>query len=156
MFESVFCAITCKVLSLTRILGSRFCSEVRGVRVLKLKSIYLGGGGVARLFILIPNFLCVTMIINPNVLRIFQYFPLLFFGFLLLSIVFHCLLLFSVIFHHFPLSSVIFHNLPSYFIIIYRLLGTSIYLYCILSYVSTLQYICQMVARFMSVICCHL
>ena len=114
------------------------CLGVRGVRVLKLKSIYLGGG-VARLFILIPNFLCVTMIINPNVLRIFQYFPLLFFGFLLLSIVFRCLLLSSVVFYHFPLSSVIFRNLPSYFVIIYRLLGTSICLYCILSYVSTLH-----------------
>ena len=89
-------------------------------------------GEGAHLFILIPNFFYITMIINSNILRIFQYFPMLFFSFPLFSIIFHYLLSLSII-------SIIILNFPLYFIIIYCLLRTSIYLYYILSYVSILH-----------------
>ena len=120
------------------------CSGVRGVRVLKLKSIYLGGDSppiytYSKLPLCNNDYKSKCSKNLPVFSIAFLWFSVAFHSLPLSSIVFRCLLLSSVVFYHFPLSSVIFCNLPSYFVIIYRLLGTSICLYCILSYVSTLH-----------------
>ena len=115
----------------------KFQSLFKGLRYeSSLVQIYFLRGGDSPPIILISNFLCVTMIINLNILRIFQYFPILFFDFLLPFIVFHYLPLF---FYYFISSSIIFCNFSLYFIIIHHFLKTFIYLYYILSYVSILQ-----------------
>ena len=98
----------CKVLSLTRVLGSRSCSEVRGVRVLKLKSIYLGGGGSQPIYTYSKLPLCNNdykskCSKNLPVFSIaFLWFSVAFHSLPLSSIVFRCLLPLSIIFCHIP------------------------------------------------------